>query len=292
MSFDNDDYFDLEAIKKRIAEKSKYYKNKFKKNSELADGLTEIVQRPTSYEVNQESIDNADFKVDIQSDNELESARKLYVKKIRSATYKKHVLKKNKRKYIKNDKPLLELEIRKVILDHPEFTTRDICIYLKCSYDRLRRWADKYLVTEELCATYGLEHGKSTYYDLLKHKSKQYQINLGKTTFRERQRKGRERYRINKRISDLNNNTFKYSSNFTVRDLVEFLIHHNLKENSCACCGYNTASLITKRTPLLIDHINENYSDFRIENLQFLCYNCFYMLVGNPTDIYPPRGLS
>jgi len=37
---------------------------------------------------------------------------------------------------------------------------------------------------------------------------------------------------------------------------------------------------------LLIDHINNDWKDFRIDNLQMLCYNCFAQLVGNPLDFY------
>jgi hypothetical protein len=47
--------------------------------------------------------------------------------------------------------------------------------------------------------------------------------------------------------------------------------------------------MITGKVPLLLDHIDCNYNEWKIENLQLLCYNCFAMLVGNPIQYYKSK---
>ena len=42
----------------------------------------------------------------------------------------------------------------------------------------------------------------------------------------------------------------------------------------CQMCGWDKVNLITKKVPLTIHHINGDYKDNRLENLQLLCPNC------------------
>jgi len=39
----------------------------------------------------------------------------------------------------------------------------------------------------------------------------------------------------------------------------------------------------------LLDHINGDNTDHRLENLQLLCLNCYYQQVGNPFKQKSPR---
>ena len=42
----------------------------------------------------------------------------------------------------------------------------------------------------------------------------------------------------------------------------------------CAHCGYKERHIISKRVPLLIDHLNGDALDWKLENIRFLCWNC------------------
>lgn len=49
----------------------------------------------------------------------------------------------------------------------------------------------------------------------------------------------------------------------------------------CAACKYGEKRLTDMKAPLLIHFKNGKKSDWRIENLQWLCYNCYFLFVGD-----------
>lgn len=57
--------------------------------------------------------------------------------------------------------------------------------------------------------------------------------------------------------------------------------------HQCLHCGYNLSRL-DGRKPLILDRIDWKYDNHRIENLRFLCYNCFFMVKG----LVPKKALE
>jgi len=49
----------------------------------------------------------------------------------------------------------------------------------------------------------------------------------------------------------------------------------------CNHCGFNQKRPTDLKTPLILHHINGNVTDHRIDNLEILCYNCYFVLVGD-----------
>lgn len=56
----------------------------------------------------------------------------------------------------------------------------------------------------------------------------------------------------------------------------------NIFPEECNCCGYAERRVTDDTVPLLLDHIDGDVTNHRIENLQMLCLNCYYMQTGNP----------
>lgn len=52
-------------------------------------------------------------------------------------------------------------------------------------------------------------------------------------------------------------------------------------EEKCNHCGYCQKRPTDLKTPLILHHMNGNLTDHRRENLEILCYNCFFVLVGD-----------
>ena len=50
----------------------------------------------------------------------------------------------------------------------------------------------------------------------------------------------------------------------------------------CSCCGYEERRVSDDTVPLLLDHIDGDTTNHKIENLRMLCLNCYYQQVGNP----------
>ena len=52
-------------------------------------------------------------------------------------------------------------------------------------------------------------------------------------------------------------------------------------EEKCNHCGYSQKRPKDLKTPLIMNHLNSNHTDHRRENLEVLCYNCYFVLVGD-----------
>ena len=57
----------------------------------------------------------------------------------------------------------------------------------------------------------------------------------------------------------------------------------------CSACKYGEKRLTDMKAPLLLNFKNNKKSDWRIENLQWLCYNCHFLFVG---DIFSNKMLQ
>ena len=60
------------------------------------------------------------------------------------------------------------------------------------------------------------------------------------------------------------------------------LLALSILPDECACCGYNEPRVTDGTVPLLLDHMDGDTTNHRIENLQMLCLNCYYQQTGNP----------
>lgn len=60
------------------------------------------------------------------------------------------------------------------------------------------------------------------------------------------------------------------------------LIKAGLIEERCNHCGYEERRITDYSVPLLLDWIDGDRTNHLRDNLQVLCYNCYFCMVGNP----------
>ena len=58
------------------------------------------------------------------------------------------------------------------------------------------------------------------------------------------------------------------------------LIEDGYLQEECTNCGYNEVNLATNKVCLNLDFTDGNHQNFKIENLRFLCSNCYLSFNG------------
>jgi hypothetical protein len=175
--------------------------------------------------------------------------------------------------------PLYEHEIKHVVLNVPDINSnRDGCRYLNVSYPRWKKYAQLYINKES-----GL-----SYFQILLNRSNKLKGARVKILRQLHRKKKWDEWYIKSIVEKLNSNTLNIKL-YTRTKLKKFLIENEILANKCACCGYQDKNIITGKVPLLIDHIDSDYNNLKVDNLQLLCYNCFSQLVGPLMDYYPSR---
>ncbi len=70
----------------------------------------------------------------------------------------------------------------------------------------------------------------------------------------------------------------KYSTN----RLKTRMLRSNRIEQKCNKCGFNERRISDGQTPLLLNYIDGNAKNKLRDNIELLCYNCYYLHVNNP----------
>ena len=48
----------------------------------------------------------------------------------------------------------------------------------------------------------------------------------------------------------------------------------------CSSCGFSEERITDSKMPLLIDFLDGNLNNRKLDNIRALCYNCFFLLIG------------
>lgn len=67
-----------------------------------------------------------------------------------------------------------------------------------------------------------------------------------------------------------------------IAKLKDIVIGRKFISLMCNKCGYHERRLTDMKPPLLLNFISKNKSDWRLENLELLCYNCYFLYIGDP----------
>lgn len=69
--------------------------------------------------------------------------------------------------------------------------------------------------------------------------------------------------------------------NYTPHLLKARLINSGIINAECSNCGFCERRITDEKPPLLLDFIDGDKRNHKWENIRLLCYNCYFLLVGN-----------
>ena len=69
---------------------------------------------------------------------------------------------------------------------------------------------------------------------------------------------------------------------FNLHSFKKRLINEGWKQERCDCCGFQERRQYDYDMPLKMHWIDVNKQNYALENVQFLCFNCYFIYVGSP----------
>lgn len=160
-------------------------------------------------------------------------------------------------------KPLSRNDVEKA-MRHTR-SNRAAARYLNCSYQHYRKYASIYIDKES---------GRSL---LEIHKN---QSGKGIPKFLG----GKKDYALDDILSGKLN-----PSSVSPHKIKDKLILENRIAEECHCCGFNERRVLDYKIPLLLSFKDGNKLNYKLENLELLCYNCFFLRIG---DVYNPEQID
>jgi 5-methylcytosine-specific restriction endonuclease McrA len=161
-------------------------------------------------------------------------------------------------------KALTELQIRQAM----KYTksNRAACRYLNVSFPTYKLYASMYLDQET---------GKTLFELHLNPKGKgipKWRAEQGDRT----------------KLQDLLKRGMSLES-YSLDKLKTRLLYENLLPSECGKCNFHEARVLDYKIPLILNFKDNNKSNWLLENLEFLCYNCYFLYVG---DVFTQKQIK
>lgn len=121
-------------------------------------------------------------------------------------------------------------------------------------------------------------------YPLYRRFAKQYKNQKGVTLFdahRNQAGKGISKIGSSSSRSTLDDILLGNHPTYSRYKLLPRLIVNKYFAEQCSNCSFCQRRPTDLKVPLVLHHINGNINDHRIDNLEVLCYNCYFVNVGN-----------
>lgn len=132
--------------------------------------------------------------------------------------------------------------------------------FLNCSYIHYKSWAKRY---------YEFEGGR-TLFDLhINQHGRGIPKRWLSPTFK---KEGHIRDIVEGRMS---------SKSYNLDYLKRKMIEENILKEECDICKFHERRLSDYKMPLILDFKDNNPNHFNLGNIRFLCYNCYFINVGN-----------
>ncbi len=71
------------------------------------------------------------------------------------------------------------------------------------------------------------------------------------------------------------------SSHFSASKIRERMIGEGYLEDCCSHCSFNERRVLDYKVPLIMNFKDGNKKNYKLDNVELLCYNCYFLRVGN-----------
>lgn len=78
-------------------------------------------------------------------------------------------------------------------------------------------------------------------------------------------------------------------SHFNPQKIKYRLITEGYLKDECGNCGFHERRVSDYKSPLILHFKDNNKQHYRLDNMEMLCYNCYYLMVG---DIFSNKQLE
>ena len=72
-----------------------------------------------------------------------------------------------------------------------------------------------------------------------------------------------------------------FVKSYSLNKYKDRLIQEGYIEEKCSSCDFNEQRVNDYKAPLLVHFKDKNKMNWKIENLELLCYNCFFLYIGD-----------
>lgn len=78
------------------------------------------------------------------------------------------------------------------------------------------------------------------------------------------------------------------ASHFKPQKIKMRLVAEGFLKEECSCCGFKERRIADYKIPLILDFKDLNKKNYKLDNIRLLCYNCYFLLVG---DVFNERDI-
>jgi len=78
-------------------------------------------------------------------------------------------------------------------------------------------------------------------------------------------------------------------SHFTAAKIRDRMIGEGYLNDCCAGCGFNERRVLDYKVPLIMNFKDGNKKNYKLDNVELLCYNCYFLTVG---DIFNDKQIQ
>ena len=73
---------------------------------------------------------------------------------------------------------------------------------------------------------------------------------------------------------------------------VQESIRYGYFQEECVKCGMKERRMLDYKVPLLLNFKDSNKNNFKLDNLELVCYNCYFLYIGDVFDMKQQRAIQ